>query len=93
MNRVGPVLSANEIGRAVSAALVQHNSDVEVQDRGAYLRVLAPRRCALTREAVERTLGRPFRLPIDLELVMASFSGAFSVTEEQAVWTFEVPDD
>jgi toluene monooxygenase system protein D len=89
MDRVGPVLSANEIGRAVIAAIMEQNRDVEVQDRGSYLRVLAPRRCALTREAVERTLGRPFRLPSDLELVMPSFSGSFSVSDDQAAWTFE----
>ena len=89
MDRVGPILTASEIGRAVIAAIVQQNSNVEVQDRGSYLRVLVPRHCAFTREAVERTLGRPFRLPSDLEIVMPSFSGTFSVSDDQAAWTFE----
>jgi hypothetical protein len=31
---------------------------------------------------VERILGRPFRLPCDLETVMPSFRGSFSVTED-----------
>lgn len=85
---VGPVVLASESGRALVAAILEQNEEVEVQDRGSYLRVLARGRCEVTRQAVERILGRPFRLPSDLELVMASFSGSFSVTEDQAAWTF-----
>ena len=88
-DRVGPVVAASEIGRAVVAAIREQNRDVEVQDRGSYLRVLARGRCGVTREAVEQALGRPFRLPSDLELIMPSFSGSFSVTEDQATWTAE----
>lgn len=87
--RVGPVVLASEVGRAVVAAIRAQNRDVEVQDRGSYLRVLARGRCEVTREAVEQALGRPFRLPSDLEISMPSFSGTFSVTEDWAAWTFE----
>jgi hypothetical protein len=83
---IGPVLAANEVGRAVIAAICEQNDDVEVQDRGSYLRVLAAGRCAVTRHAVERILGRPFRLPADLEMIMPSFQGIFSVTEDEATW-------
>jgi toluene monooxygenase system protein D len=89
MERVGPVLEASELGRAVVAAIRQQNAEVEVQDRGSYLRVLATGRCAITRQAVERILGQPFRLPSDLEIIMPSFQGSFSVTEDEAAWTFE----
>jgi hypothetical protein len=88
-DRVGPVVLASEIGRAIVAVIREQNKDVEVQDRGSYLRVLARARCGVTRLAVERALGRPFRLPSDLELIMPSFSGSLSVTEDEAVWTFE----
>ena len=39
------------------AAIREQNHDVEVQDRGSYLRVLAAGRCVITRQAVERILG------------------------------------
>lgn len=88
-DNVGPVVLASEVGRALVAAIQGENADVEVQDRGSYLRVLARGRCAVTRRAVEEALGRPFRLPSDLELIMPSFSGRFAVTEDCASWTSE----
>jgi hypothetical protein len=83
---VGPVLEAGEVASALIAAIREHNREVEVQDRGAYFRVLARGRCVLPRQVVERLLGRAFRLPGDLELVMPSFKGTFSVSEDEAVW-------
>lgn len=88
---VGPVLEAGEAARAVVAAIRDLNPGVEVRDRGAYLRVQAPRRCVVTREAIERSLGRPFELPGDLECLMPSFKGRFQVSDAQASWTSEVP--
>ncbi len=83
---VGPVLEAGEVAQAVIAAIRERNHDVQVLDRGAYLRVSAPRRCLLERRAVERVLGRAFRLPGDLELVMPAFAGRLHVTPDEAVW-------
>jgi hypothetical protein len=57
-----------------------------VVDRGAYLRVSAPRECKVTRVAIESQLGAPFRLPVDLESIMPSFEGHFEVDEEHARW-------
>jgi hypothetical protein len=57
-----------------------------VHDRGSYLRVLSPDRCVVTRLAIERQLGRPVRLPADLELVMPSFKGRLHIDAERAVW-------
>lgn len=87
--RVGPVLEAGEVAEAVVAVIRQRHPDVEVQDRGSYLRVGVPGRCVMAGEAVAGILGRPFRLPGDLELVMLSFSGRFAVSEHEAVWTVE----
>jgi len=93
MAHVGPILEANEVGRAIIAALREQHADLEVQDRGSYLRVLATGRCAVTRRAIERILGRSFQLPSDLEMIMPSFQGAFSVTEDEAAWFVEERHD
>lgn len=81
-------LAAGEVSRAIVAAIRAEHAplSVDVRDRGAYVRVLVPRRCRVSRAAIERELGRPFRLPSDLELVMPSFKGAFRVSEEEATW-------
>jgi hypothetical protein len=83
---VGPVLLPSELGRAVLAAIRESNPDVSVQDRGAYLRVLSPERCSVTRAAIERALGHEVALPADLELCMPSFKGTLRVDAEGAVW-------
>src|SRR5262245_61681752 len=83
---VGPVLMAGDVAQAVIAAIRQLNADAEVLDRGSYLRVLVPRRCVVTQQAVEKNLGRAFRLPEDLEKAMPSFQGVFEVSENEAHW-------
>jgi hypothetical protein len=83
---VGPVLEAGEAARAIVAAIRELDPSVEVIDRGAYLRVQAAARCRVTRAAIERALGRPFQLPRDLEAVMPSFAGRFTVTDDDATW-------
>jgi toluene monooxygenase system protein D len=85
--RVGPVLESGETSSAIVAAIRELNPSAEVQDRGSYLRVLAVKRCVVTRAAIERALGRPFRLPDDLEPLMPSFKGALTMTEEQVTWS------
>ena len=88
---VGPVLLPSEVGLAVLSAIRLDNVDVRVQDRGAYLRVLAPGRCVVTRQGIETALGRPVRLPSDLELCMPSFKGRLRVDTERAVWEASCP--
>ena len=84
--RVGPVLEAGEVADAIVQAIRAQNADVSIEDRGAYLRVGVPRRCAVTSEEIGRHLGRPFHLPGDLELVMPSFKGRLSLTREAVLW-------
>ena len=43
--KVGPVLEAGEVASALIAAIREGNRDVEIVDRGSYLRVLCPQRC------------------------------------------------
>lgn len=87
-DHVGPVLEDSAAARAVVAAIQGLNPGTIVEDQGAYLRVLTPRRCVVTRRAIEASLGRPFRLPADLEPLMPAFKGLLEMTEEEAVWSF-----
>jgi toluene monooxygenase system ferredoxin subunit len=86
---VGPVLEASESGRAVVAAIRELNDPVEVLDRGAYLRVLVPDRCLVTRQAIEQALGRAFHLPTDLEALMPAFKGFLQMDDERVEWRRE----
>ena len=86
MNRVGPVLHATPFARSVVAVIEEENMDVVVQDEGAYLRVLVPWVCRLSRAGLEAATGLAIRFPGDLELVMSSFTGVLRMTEDDAVW-------
>ena len=57
-----------------------------VQDEGAYLRVLAPRICRLSRAGLEAATGVAVRFPGELEVVMSSFTGVMELTEDDVVW-------
>jgi hypothetical protein len=80
------VLQAGPIADALIGAIRELNAEVEIVDRGSYLRVLCARRCRVTREVVERHRGAAFRLPLDLESVMPSFKGRLSISEDEASW-------
>jgi toluene monooxygenase system protein D len=88
---VGPVLEQSELGWAVLRAIQTLNHDVQVLDRGSYLRVHASRRCVVTRQAIEAALGRPIQLPGDLELAMPSFRGRLMIDADRAVWEVQTP--
>jgi MmoB/DmpM family len=87
-DHVGPVLEAGDDAQAVITAIRQANEAVVVESRGSYHRVLVPHRCEVTGQAIERILGRPFTLPGDLEAIMPSFKGRFTVSDDKAVWAF-----
>lgn len=88
---VGPVLEANEIGRAVAAAILTSNAGAAVDDRGAFLRVTVPGNCSVTREAIETQLGRKFALPRDLEQVMPAFHGLIRIGDDLVEWRLGAP--
>jgi toluene monooxygenase system protein D len=83
---VGPVLQATPFAWSVVSVIEQENTHVLVQDEGAYVRVLAPRVCRLSRAGLEAATGLAVRFPGDLEVVMSSFSGVLQLTEDGAVW-------
>jgi toluene monooxygenase system ferredoxin subunit len=85
-DEVGPVLQSGPLTDAVVGAILAENSAARVVDRGAYVRVLCPGACVVTRAAIEARAGAAFRLPRDLELLMSSFKGRFRVTEDEARW-------
>lgn len=87
-DRVGPVLQAGPIANAIIAAIQDLNQDVMVVDRGAYVRVLVPRCCVVTRSAIEKHLGRSFRFPGELETVMSAFKGSLQLNQDDAAWRF-----
>lgn len=84
--KVGPVLQSGPTAAAIAAAIHDLNDQVEETDRGSYVRVTAPDRCRVTREAIEARLGRAFRLRSELELVMSSFAGRLILDEDEAQW-------
>lgn len=90
---VGPVLQATPLARMIVAAIETDNHDVVVHDEGAYLRVLVPHVCRLARATVEAATGAPVQFPGELEVIMPSFAGLMSLTEDEAVWWLagEVP--
>jgi toluene monooxygenase system protein D len=83
---VGPVLQATPLARTIVAVIEEENEGVSVRDEGAYLRVLAPRVCRLSRAAVEAATGSPVRFPGELEVIMSSFAGRMRLGEQEAVW-------
>ena len=83
---VGPVLHATPFARSVVSVIEEENTHVLVQDEGAYLRVLAPRICRLSRAGLEAATGLAIRFPGDLEVVMSSFTGVIQLTEDGAIW-------
>lgn len=87
-DRVGPVLQAGPVANAIIAAIKDLNQDVMVVDRGAYVRVLVPRCCVVTRSAIEHYLGRSFRFPGELETVMSAFKGSLQLNHDNVAWRF-----
>jgi len=83
---VGPVLHATPFSRSVISVIEEENTHVRVRDEGAYLRVLVPRVCRLSRAGLEAATGLAIRFPGDLEAVMSSFTGVIQLTEDSAVW-------
>lgn len=87
-DRVGPVLQSGTAANAIIAAIKDLNHDVMLVDRGAYVRVLVPRCCVVTRSAIEEHLGRSFRFPGELETVMSAFKGSLQLNQDGAAWRF-----
>jgi toluene monooxygenase system protein D len=73
----------------IVAAIREDNPglEIEVTDRGAYVRVQGRHSLRLTRASVERNLGRPFEMR-ELESILSAFSGRISTTSDVVTWEY-----
>jgi len=84
---VGPVLRMSGDVDAVVAAIVDDNpgQQVTVIDMGAYTRVSGDGELRVTRQSIERHLGRDFEMR-QLEGLMSGFAGRIDMTSEEVRW-------
>ena len=75
-NLVGPVLRVGDLADAVARAIEEDNpgKQVTVVDRGDYVRIHTEQKCRLTRQTLERLLGR------NRALVLAALERPLSTT-------------
>lgn len=87
--KVGPVFRGSEISNALVEAIEIDNEgrNVEIQDRGGYIRVLVDEYCVLTKKTVEEVLGREFKMPGEVEVQLASFTGRINPGSQRVEFT------
>ncbi|CAD6533934.1 Alkene monooxygenase system, effector subunit [Paraburkholderia hiiakae] len=90
-NLVGPVLRMVDDVDAVVRAIVEDNPEREIEliDRGAYIRVQAEGYLRVSRESIERQVGRPYQMR-ELEQMLASFAGRIETTSDEVIWRYTV---
>jgi toluene monooxygenase system protein D len=89
-NLVGPVLRMVDEVDAVVRAIMEDNPDREIElvDRGAYIRVQAERCLRVSRDSIERQIGRPYEMR-ELEQMLASFAGRIVTTTDEVIWRYD----
>lgn len=89
-NRVGPVIRACDISRAVIEAAREDNPerDIVVDDQLAYVRIYTDSEMVVRRETLEEALGRPFKMA-ELELNLATFAGQIETSQDQVRFFFD----
>ena len=88
MNKpVGPVLRMGDEVEQVIAAIEDDNpgTEIEVTDRGAYVRVQGENRLTLTRDTLRRYLGPEFEI-WSFGTMMSAFSGRVITTSDTITW-------
>lgn len=85
---VGPVLRMCDEVELVIQAIVDDNPDTEIEviDRGAYVRVQAPAFMRLTRASLQRMLGGSFEMR-QLEAMLSAFAGRIATGTDEFTWT------
>jgi toluene monooxygenase system protein D len=86
-NPVGPVLRMCDEADLVIEAIREDNpgADVEVIDRGAYIRVQADGYLRVTEATLQRHLGPGFKIH-SLEQMLAAFAGRIRTASDQVEW-------
>lgn len=89
-NKVGPVMRAGALAKAVAEAaeLDNPNKTISVDDKVAYVRVSTDGELILRRATIEEMLGKPFRMS-ELEVDLSSFAGRIENGDEQIRFYFE----
>ena len=89
-NAVGPVLRMSDDIDAIIAAIEEDNpgTEIEVIDRGAYVRIQAEQRLKVTRASIERHIGRTFEMR-QLEPLMSAFAGRIETTSDAFLWSYK----
>lgn len=86
-NAVGPVLRMGDDVDRVVAAIEDDNPDTEVEvvDRGSYVRVQAEGRLVLTEETLRSYLGDDYEIR-SIETMMPSFAGRIITSSSSIIW-------
>ena len=86
-NPVGPVLRIGDEVEQIIAAIEDDNTgaDIEVIDRGAYVRVQGEDEITVTQETLRRYLGADYEIR-SFGLIMSAFSGRAITTSDAITW-------
>jgi toluene monooxygenase system protein D len=86
-NPVGPILRMSDEVENVIDAIRDDNPDreVEVIDRGAYVRIQADDYLLVTEESLQRHLGTDFRIR-SLEAMLTAFAGRIETRSDRIEW-------
>lgn len=86
-NPVGPILRMGDEVEQVIAAIEDDNPDcdIEVIDRGAYVRVQGEDRIVVTEQTLRRYLGADYEIR-SLGAIMSAFSGKAVTTSDSITW-------
>ena len=86
-NPVGPVLRMGDEVEQIIAAIEDDNpdTDIEVIDRGAYVRVQGEDQITVTQETLRRYLGADYEIR-SFGAIMSAFSGKVVNTSDAITW-------
>ena len=93
-NAVGPVLRMSDDIDAIIGAIEEDNpgTEIEVIDRGAYVRIQSEQRMKVTRASIERHIGRTFEMR-QLEPMMSAFAGRIETTSDAILWSYKQQEE
>jgi toluene monooxygenase system protein D len=86
-NPVGPILSLGDETDQIIAAIEDDNphTEIEVIDRGAYVRIQGEDRLVLTEATLQSYLGSDYHIR-SLENLMTSFTGRAITASDRITW-------